>query len=419
MIRNSVPVGRLIKNRAFILNSLALISGFSLLVAGCIPGGLERLALSEGQDSVSPQVISSGAYTVLGYNDLGMHCMNNDFSEICVLPPANTLRAQVIQRGEDPVITTSGVQVNYSIPGNTKSTTKTNFWNYVKDLFGVTLPANVGLFGFGLSGAMAATPARDFWAHGVPLTPIKDNGVTDTYQLSQINVVKNGKVVAATQAVVPVSWEMSCNQCHKPTGKGADLTVASNILLAHDKLHGTTLINQKPVLCAKCHADPALGAPGFAGVKTLSGAMHTAHAARMGNRTPEQTCYSCHPGPVTQCLRDVHKAKGMTCVNCHTSMAAVGSPARTPWVTEPRCGSCHNVAGHQYEQPGVLFRDSVGHNGVKCIACHGSPHAITPSLNSRDNLQSVVLQGKAGPIAKCTVCHTSTPTDPFNHTRSN
>ena len=417
MKRVSVLVSLLSRHRASVLNTGALIAGLTMVVVGCVPDSLVQVEGNDQAGSLALQVVSSGAYTVLGYNDLGMHCMNEDFSELCVLPPANTLRAQVIRRGEDPVITTSGVTVKYSIPGNTKSSTKTNFWNYSKAIFGVALPVNMGLFGWGLSGTMAATAAHDFWAHGIPLTPVKDNGLNDPYQLSQISVLQNGKVVATTQAVVPVSWEMSCNQCHKPTGKGADITVASNILLAHDKLHKTSLINQKPVLCAKCHADPALGAVGVVGVKTLSGAMHTAHAARMGSRTAEQACYSCHPGPTTKCLRDVHKAKGLTCVSCHTSMAAVGSPTRTPWVTEPRCGSCHHVAGHQYEQPGVLFRDSVGHNGVKCIACHGSPHAITPSLNARDNLQSVILQGKAGPIAKCTVCHTKTPSEPFNHTR--
>lgn len=403
-----------------LLNSLMLIVGVTtFVVAGCTGGSFEQGMPDVSGSGINPSVVSSGAYTVLGYNDLGMHCMNEDFSEMCVLPPANTLRATVIKRGDDPQITTTGVQVTYSIPGNTKSDSKTNFWQYAKAIFGVALPANMGLFGFGLSGAMTATPARDFWAHGIPLTPIQDSGINDPYQLSQIYVKQNGKVVAATQAVVPVSWEMSCNECHKPSGKGADLTVASNILLAHDKLHQTNLINQKPVLCAKCHADPALGAPGVAGVRTLSGAMHTAHATRMGTRTPEQTCYSCHPGPTTKCLRDIHKANGMTCVNCHTSMAAVGSPTRTPWITEPRCGSCHHVAGHEYEQPGVLFRDSVGHNGVKCIACHGSPHAITPTLNPRDNVQAIGLQGKAGTISKCTVCHTSTPSDPFNHSRNN
>ena len=351
---------------------------------------------------------------VFGYNDLGMHCMNQDFSEICVLPPANTLRAQVIDRsGEEPKIVTSGITVEYSIPGNTKSSTKTNFWQYVQPLFGVQLPPDMGLFGYGLSGFMSKTLDRDYIAQGIPITQITDAGVDDPYQLAKIVVRRNGKVTAATSAVVPVSWEMSCNRCHNTPG----ISVATDILRKHDQKHATNLENQKPVLCAKCHSDPALGAPGVAGVSSLSSAMHLSHSTRMGSLTGDDSCYSCHPGPQTQCYRDVHKARGLTCNSCHTSMAAVGNPARTPWKDEPRCGSCHNVPGHEYEQPGVLFRDSVGHNGVKCIACHGSPHAITPTMNPRDNQQAVAIQGTTGTIRKCTVCHRTTPGDPFNHSR--
>lgn len=394
---------------------LAALVAADALIYGLVISGCGGSSASAGPAAPGDVIANASAsMVVFGYNDLGMHCINQDFSELCVLPPANTLRAQVIDRsGEDPRIVTSGIDVSYSIPGNTTSANKTNFWKYVLPLFGVSLPNDMGLFGFGLSGTMKPTTNRDYIAQGIPLTQVTDGGVTDFYQLAKIVVSKSGQPVTSTQPVVPVSWEMSCNRCH-----GSSLmSVASDILLKHDKLHGTHLIKQKPVLCAKCHADPALGAPGITGVSTLSSAMHTAHANRMGKYVGDDACYSCHPGPKTQCFRDVHKANGMTCNSCHTSMAAVGDPARKPWQDEPRCGSCHQVAGHQYEQPGVLYRDSVGHNGVKCIACHNSPHAITPTLNPRDNVQAIAIQGQAGTISKCTVCHQKTPNEAFNHTR--
>ncbi len=372
-------------------------------------GSPSSIGAVAGQGGIEP------AWVVFGYNDLGMHCMNEDFSELCVLPPANTLRAQVIDRREDsPKITTSDLLVRYEIPGNTESISKTNFWDYEQKLFGVDLPPNVGLFGFGLSGAMQRTADRDFAAPGIPVTPVTDLGQLDAYQLATISVIRQGQMVASTQAVIPVSWEMSCNSCHRATSRGS---VADSILRSHDRLHKGSLAKSKPVLCARCHADPALGAPGRGGISTLSSAMHRAHATRMGGMTSEQACYSCHPGPTTQCLRDVHKARGMTCTDCHGGMAQVGNPTRRPWIDEPRCGDCHNVPGHEYEPPGVLFRDAVGHNGVKCITCHGSPHAITPSMNPRDNLQAVALQGYAGPISKCSVCHRKPPEHAFNHTR--
>ena len=50
-------------------------------------------------------------------------------------------------------------------------------------------------------------------------------------------------------------------------------------------------------------------------------------------------------------------------------------PNRVPWAQEPRCDSCHTRAGFQFEQPGTLFRNSVGHGNVHCAACHGSKTA--------------------------------------------
>lgn len=355
---------------------------------------------------------------VLGYNDLGMHCMNQDFSELCLLPPYNTLHAQVIDRtGEDPKIVTGGVKVAYSIPGNTSSANKTNFWTYANALFGVKLPPNVGLTGNGLTGIMKPDPEGDWVATGIPLTPLMDDGTENPYALSAINVTRSGKTQAATAAVVPVSWEISCNLCHNTPG----ISVATDILRRHDFLHGTALEAHKPVLCASCHADPALGAKGKAGVKTLSAAMHGAHANRFTAPViqelggPKNTCYACHPGMRTHCQRDIHYAKGITCTNCHGTLADVGNPARTPWVDEPKCASCHQREGFAFEEPGKLYKQSRGHNGVMCAACHGSPHAITPTVTAPDNVQAILWQGRAGTVDDCRVCHKTPPEDGFNH----
>lgn len=361
---------------------------------------------------------------VLGYNDLGMHCINQDFSELCLLPPYNNLHAQVIDRsGGEPRIVKSGIQISYSVPGNTVSANKTNFWTYAPLLFGVRLAANIGLTGNGLVGLMTPTGTGDWAATGIPITPVNNAGATNPYQLAAVSVFKQGKLQASTETVIPVSWEISCDLCHKPS---PGVSMAGDILARHDRLHGTQLVNQKPVLCAKCHADPALNTPGVPGVSNLSSAMHKAHANRftpdiispsvIQNQLHGVKCYACHPGIVTQCQRDVHYAKGITCENCHGSMAAVGDPSRTPWVSEPRCDNCHKRAGFAFEQPGKLFKDSIGHNGVKCSACHGSPHAITPTVTPADNLQAILWQGHAGTINDCTVCHRNRPDDRFNHT---
>ncbi len=354
---------------------------------------------------------------VFGYNDLGMHCMNQDFSELMILPPYNNLHAQVIDRtGENPRIITQGITIQYSIPGNTSSANKTNFWDYAPALLGVTLLPNIGLTGNGLTGTMSPTGDNDWSATGIPLTPIMDDGQENSFALSDIRVLSGGIELANTQAVVPVSWEISCDLCHN--GSDAPLSV----LDAHDQLHGTTLQTQKPVLCAGCHQQAPLGqaGQGTPGVSTLSHAMHHAHASRMDDvldQLNNVACYACHPGKKTQCLRDIHSIKGMTCTDCHTSMDAVADPNRRPWVDEPRCETCHQSRKPTFgfEQAGKLFKESKGHRGVHCAACHGSPHAITPTRDAADNVQAIALQGHAGEINICTVCHARWPDEKFDH----
>ncbi len=338
--------------------------------------------------------------------------MNSDFSELIILPPFNTVHAQVVNRsGEEPDIVSSGVTVRYFIPGNTQSAGKTNFWRYWPAEFGPPQPANIGLTGNGLAGVMAPTGTNDFAVTGIPIVPIDDTGRENPYPLATVTVERFGITRARTQTVVPVSTEMSCNMCHNDPGK----SVATDILEDHDRLHGTNLVNAKPVLCASCHADPALGLPGDPNRHNLSRAMHGAHATRVGDLDPATQCYACHPGYRTNCQRDVHSASGVHCITCHGDMNAVASPLRQPWVDEPRCGSCHSRPGFEFEQPNTLYRESKGHKNIHCYACHGSPHAITPTITETDNVQANLIQGHAGVIDTCTVCHSQGPPGQFFH----
>ncbi|MFO0872551.1 MAG: multiheme c-type cytochrome [Phycisphaerales bacterium] len=354
--------------------------------------------------------VASGPYVAFGYNELGMHCMGDDFAEICILPPYNTLRTQVIRRAEEPQIVSSGVTVSYVVPANTRGADKSNFWKYAPALFGVNLPPDVGLTGHGFTGTMSPTASGHWEVTGIPIVPTDDTGRLDPYPVAEVKVTGPlGSTIA--RPIVPVSTEMSCSLCHGGDG----ISVATDILQKHDKLQGTNLESQKPVLCASCHADNALGAPGIPGVSNLSHAMHGAHAEHVAKLNLPNDCYACHPGIRTQCQRDVHLANGIQCVNCHGDMNAVANPVRNPWVDEPRCSDCHSKPGFQFEQPGKLFKDSVGHSGVHCAACHGSPHAITATVTPIDNQQAIALQGHEGVINTCTVCHTQTPDEPFFH----
>ncbi len=386
----------------------AAVNGWTSPVASTI-------TVSEGQlSTMSPlYTLTLGSHVAFAFNDLGMHCMNEDFSEFMILPPYNTVKMQVIRRGAEPHLTTSGISISYRIPGNTTSVTKTNFWQYAPQLFGAPLAPDLGLTGNRLSGTMKRTADNEaLWeVTGIPITPVTDAGELDPYQLGEFKVFQGSTQIARTNTVVPVSWEISCNICHDQPGA----SVGTNILRAHDRMHGTDLEHAKPVVCGACHGQPPLGLPGEPGLHTLSGAMHSSHATRMAGANLANSCYACHPGFETNCQRDVHFERGVGCTDCHGGMAEVGNPARRPWEDEPRCGSCHQRQEFTFEEPGKLYRDSRGHHEVMCATCHGSPHAITPTVTAADNVQALMLQGHVGTIDKCSVCHVTTPRDKFEH----
>jgi hypothetical protein len=354
--------------------------------------------------------VSGEEYIVIGWNDLGMHCSNQDFSTLVVLPPYNNIRAQVIRVGNDilpPLVTTANLRVTYEVPGNTYSVGKTNFWDYEDLIFGVNLAPDIGLTGAGLSGEMAAHTDH-FLVDGVPLTPYTDSDLLneDPFQLGLLQVYDlSDQLLASTQPVVPVSNEINCvsSGCH---------TSEQGILDLHAAEAGFDPA-ATPVLCASCHASNALGLSGQPGVASLSEAIHKGH----GERTSD--CYRCHPGPNTQCLRGVMATEhNLTCQDCHGSVTQVGesiSSGREPWFEEPACGdpSCHGAT--YAEEPGKLFRESRGHGGLFCSACHGEPHAIVPSGTARDNVQNIALQGFAGTLKKCATCHGITPTGAGPH----
>lgn len=364
--------------------------------------------LTTGFNSAPSSATISEEYIVLAWNDLGMHCANADFSDIVILPPYNNFNAQVIKRGNaslgnKPEVVSSGLDVKYSIPGNTYSVGKTNFWDYEDKLFGVNLPENIGLAGKGLSGSMDVPAGENFYhVEGVPITPFTDDDLIneDPYQLALVEVKMNGVKIAETQNIMPVSNEINClsSGCHTST---RDIR----------NRHSDSKNWPKPVLCASCHASPALGAAGKPGLKSLSEAMHEKHKGKTSD------CYKCHPGQNTKCLRGVMSTDhNMSCTDCHGSMEKVAASiheGRRPWIDEPKCGSCH---GSNYaEESGQLYRNSKGHGGLFCTTCHGSPHAIVPSREENDNLQNYNLQGYAGTLSDCKVCHTTNPEGPGPH----
>jgi hypothetical protein len=338
-----------------------------------------------------------------------MHCANRYFGNICILPPYNNQRAQVIKVGDAgnlPQVMTYGMNVMYQIPGNTYSVGKTDFWTYCPQIFGITLPNDTGLTGNGLSGTMTMID-NYFVAEGIPVTPFTDSDLVNEhpFQLTLINVYDaSSTLLASTQSVIPVSNEINCisSGCHSSE---------QDILNKHELVPGFNP-TVKPVFCANCHQDNALNKPGTPGTPVFSEAIHTKH----GGQTND--CYKCHPGPNTQCFRDIMKSNGMVCQDCHGSVDHVGqtiSNGRQAWLQEPDCGAvaCH---GPQHApEAGKLYRNSKGHGNLYCSSCHSSPHAIVPTSQANDNVQNIALQGYQGTLNSCVVCHGVIPTGPGPH----
>ena len=500
-------------------NNILVITVISIMLMSCGGGG-------GGGDETDSSITTSTAsnitasHQVLAFNDLGMHCADLDYSVFSILPPFNVVNAQVIERGDEPrILDNTQVSVSYrgvaDISGSINTTSqnqaggiwKTNFWDHVNAMFGFQPAPDEGLVGQkmpGISNSYSAndpqpfgdfnTTQRWFVADGVPIMPIDDAGQSKPYPLMRISATDktSGATLANLDVVLPVASEADCQNCHAIDEIGANSSLypsisfeipsdindpinvsnaaKHNILALHDYKHSTNLVNETPVLCARCHYSAALDLSGAGAVDeqvgnpTMSNVMHEYHGQLIepatstlvfpSDGTLNETCYQCHPGKVTQCLRGAMGNAGIECKECHGDMLAVGSTARLPWLDEPRCESCHtgdalsNLTGESNvvvntvdssgnvdnirlrqayltidptaepiiannkrfaEDDGTLYRNSLGHNGVACEACHGSTHAIWPTAAANDNVAATQLQGHAGAISDCAVCHTSLP----------
>jgi hypothetical protein len=448
----------------------------------------------------------AAAQTLIGWNNLGMHCMDDDYSVFSILPPYNTVNCQLIDAQGHLVTDPTGLVVTYAAVAdpdgsiNTSSIGKTNFWQYSPVLFKAPLPPDHGLpFPDGNPGRNMPGPANQaqamgfddlrqwFEAAGIPITPVDDSGQANPYPLMRLTAkTSGGTVLATTDVVLPVSSEMDCRACHssgsgdaaKPAGGWVDDPDPArdhrlNILRLHDRHLGTQPYDAaladrgyppagleasvranppKPVLCAACHASEALGSPSFKDVKPLTRSIHSKHAEvkvpgtiiTLNDIANRSSCYQCHPGSETSCLRGAMGAAvapdgsaAMQCQSCHGTMSQVGAADRTGWLDEPNCGSCHTGTATQNrgelrydsvfdETTGLecepllpifasnpdtpaegisLYRFSKGHGDLQCSACHGSTHAIYPSAHRNDNLQNTAAQGHAGTRSDCTSCH--------------
>jgi hypothetical protein len=454
-------------------------------------------------------VTTNTGYKVIGWNDLGFHCFDGmDYSVFGVLPPYNTIHAHLIDPAGTLVTSPTGLTITYQAVAdpllNTMTTTsapKTNFWQYAAALGFGNLAPDVGLAGFAMPGtsntpqAMTFSTADNTWvATGIPEFPYAD-AATAPYPVNYFPMMKitatnsSGSVLASTDIVLPTSDEMSCKLCHwSQSGDIAAMPAAGwannpdqakdvklNILRKHDDHFAGTPTFQaamtaagytaaslsaevsiQPILCAACHASNALSKAGYPGVPQLTTSMHSLHGGvinpttgqTMDSGTTRDTCFTCHPGPVTRCLRGVmgilQASTGgyaIECQSCHGNLSALADPTRQGWLTEPNCQSCHIGTAVTAGTGGTLaytsvftsgtiertttdmtfatnpntpaagfslYRYSSGHGGLQCEACHGSTHGEFTTSIVNDNVQSTTLQGHVGVLSECVACHGAT-----------
>jgi hypothetical protein len=281
----------------------------------------------------------------------------------------------------------------------------------------------------------------------------------------------NGKATGGLDSVV--SSLDDPDHGNVPNEVSVEWASDNNILALHDQKHSTNLLGSQPVVCQTCHYTPALdlaqlgplgpenedGTAGFTQLpgypngrdqnkhKSMSNVMHSHHNDTglfpvmppaidgQGNRRDpvltrqilEDTCYMCHPGRRTDCMRGAMANGGLVCQDCHGQMADVGddftrgvSPAtpgafelgadfytsaatpRVPWANEPGCGSCHtgyatdNLAG----SAGTLVNptDTLGNtDGIRLLAAYrqNDPKATPIVPDNKAFAENTVAEGTA------------------------
>lgn len=390
--------------------------------------GTANVTVYDGHTSVVvPVMVASntggdvlpGTYTLLAWNDLGMHCMDGDFSVSSILPPFNNLHAQLIDKVSGKLVTAS-VTVTYESLAdadnsiNTISSTKTNFWQYAPALFGAGPANDVGLTGYttpSLTPALMSfeSAAGMFVAEGIPITPYDDNGNKNYYPMVKV-VARDasGNALAQARVVLPVSDEMSCALCHasqskawdgtdskaKPASGWASATAVTgdaraierdyklNILRLHDDKHlrntsdpdhnnyvsalsakgfsasglEASASSGKPVLCAACHSSNALGTTGAANTKSLTSAMHSLHGMVKDAKSGKL-------------LDDITNREA--CYQCHPGSqtkclrGVMGTATLTDGTMAMQCQSCHGTMSNVGSATRVGWLDQ-----PNCQACH-------------------------------------------------
>ncbi len=338
-----------------------------------------------------PLSLSAANNQILGWNNLGMHCMDSDYSVFSILPPYNTIESQLIVAGK-LVTNGAGYTVTYQAVAdpngsfNSTAMGKGNYYTYATALFGATLAPEGGLAGWSMPGVSNVPQSLLFeqtnqpaggvftrvnWyrAEGIPISPYDDAHNKNAYPLMRL-IARNAanQPIATNDIVLPVSDEMDCRACHASGSQAAARPAAGwlwnglperdfrlNILRLHDEhefaahpalyqaalaargfnsqgLYRGVVADGKPVLCAACHASEALGAPSYSTIPPLTASIHSFHAHVQD--------------PILDTTLD-HADNRASCYRCHPGSTtkclrgAMGGAIAADGSMEMQCQNCH------------------------------------------------------------------------------
>ncbi|SIN91276.1 cytochrome ubiquinol oxidase subunit I [Halodesulfovibrio marinisediminis] len=413
--------------------------------------------------------LEDSEYVLVAWGTEGVNTISDNYSNFTMQIPGSTIRAQLFLRDEVPEIVTEDVVLTYRIEKAFSTPAEhVTFWHYANQLTGKDLPPDTGICDINLIGTFKLDEEnRAFVACSLPIFPYSNSGTVNPYPLLNVEArTADGKLLAATKVAVPISTEWGCRNCHDGSWRVADTAgisnkTADNILAAHDKINGTSLVDKAehgtPPKCQSCHESSRTGDAGKKEILGFSAAIHGWHANYLTGRD-DITCESCHPAAHntnTQAMRGLHVDRDITCTNCHGTMEdhalgllkaekEKGKPRaeflmtnltprvsatfdevqpREAWTNQPDCGVCHSFSetpdsdasavNKWTENAQGLFKNRKDDlEAVMCQACHGTAHALYPADNGygevRNNITPMQYQKFAAPLGSegSCICHT-------------
>jgi hypothetical protein len=408
---------------------------------------------------------TSTSYKVVAWNDLGMHCACPTFAGFLLLPPFNTVRAQVLKYGtNDPVLITPSnvgtMSVSYAMVEDTDANLQADPYfsqwvTYSPKLFPGFVPVVggkiQGLAGNGLTGTMSYdSNLLDWKAVGIPAYPITTgNGTKDimTDPLGGPNrdpfVTTNvylkdstGKVLAQTSTVVPVAFGGCCS-CHLTLAAANGYPATPSGSFAYlGKMHGQNASKidfnyldptgdgtSGPIRCSWCHWDPAMGetaAPGLANVwpnyVLMAGATFTKADVKVSQYSFSDVLHRFHSQDALV-LSQYDANVATNCYDCHPGNNVNCYRGSHKVKTAIWCVDCHGnlnqrVAAGQLAQPWLASTlpscTSPAAGISSAFACHatsvvgGTTYPTTPGLFGK----FINSRGHKGSM-KCQSCHGS------------